>query len=52
MAGDLNHLSPHADFLNVILFFYFLNLIYQCAEMNRWLLLHQKMGNLKMLASS
>ena len=30
----------------------FLNLIYQCAEMNRWLFLHQKMGNLKMLASS
>ena len=38
MAGDSNHLSPHADLFflsNPILLFF--NLIYQCAEMNRWL---------------
>ena len=35
--------------LSYLLFF---NLIYQCAEMNRWLLLHQQMCNLKLLASS
>ena len=39
MAGDLNHLSPHADFSYVIIFFYSL-LIYQYAKMNRWLFLH------------
>ena len=52
MAGNLNHLSPHAAFFlrNPILLFF--NLIYQCAEMNRWLFLHQQMCNLKMLASS
>ena len=42
MEGDLNRLSPHADFFlrNPILLF--LNLIYQYAEMSRWLFLQQK----------
>ena len=30
----------------------FINLIYQCAEINRWLFLHLHMRNLKMLVSS
>ena len=51
LLGDLNHLSPHA-----LIFFFFLQKlilsIYQCVEMDRWLLLHLKMCNLEMLASS
>ena len=53
MAGDLNHLSPHVLFFflpNLILLSF--NLVYQNGEMIRWLLLHLKMCNLKMLASS
>ena len=50
--GNLNHLSPHANFSFVILYLLFLNLIYQCVEMTRWSFLYKKMCNLKLLASS
>ena len=35
---------------NTILLFF--KLIYQCAEMNKWLFLYKQMSNLKILASS
>ena len=52
-GGGSEPLSPHADFFSLRYpFLLFFDLIYHCAEMNRWLFSYQQMCNLKTLASS
>ena len=47
MAGDLNHLSPHADFSYLILFFILQFDLPMCGN-EQVVILHQQMCNLKM----
>ena len=43
MAGDLNHLSPHADVYYGILLFYSVIWFNNVQKLNRWLSLYQQM---------
>ena len=52
MAGDLNHLSPHADFSYGILFFFLLIWFTNVQKQTGGYLYTKLVCNLKMLASS